>query len=282
MSDAIKGPYYSHTAGYTTAELEDAAESITSYIEDLGPFDGVIGFSQGAALAISYIYQDQIEHYPIGKSKEENPTSAAPPFKFAICFSSTVPISRDPHCYEEILRGLSAVQQKCNVSLASPSSSASSPRHHQDSDSSSADFFPFLLDPRQRTFVECLTRSFKYAKKVGVIERDFEDDFFRIRTMDDNGGDDFLREPSLDLIPRVMYPDLLPQLLKVPTVHITGKQDHPFMIEMSDMARGICDHKLVKVLRHSGGHSIPRKTSEVQQVVVAMEWAIDHSQKSWW
>lgn len=292
MSDAIEGPFYSHTAGYTPAELGDAAESITSYIEDLGPFDGVIGFSQGAAQALSYIHQHQVEQNFLGESQGDNLRGDSPPFKFAVCFSSTVPISRDRRCYEEILHGLSTIGHQRDVWLASPSSSSfssasSSPRHLQESDSESVDFFPFPLDPAQRMFVECLTRSFRYAKEVGVVERNFDDDFFGIRATgdeedDDNSGGGDICGRSTDHIPRVMNPELLPQLVKVPTVHITGKQDHAHMTEMSDMARGICDRKLMRVLRHSGGHSIPRKTSEVQQVVLAIEWAIDQSQKSYW
>lgn len=299
MSDAIPGPYYSHTTGYTTAELEDAADQITSYIEDLGPFDGVIGFSQGAGLAISYLYQHQLDHRPIERWEKDDTTSAAlsppPPFKFAVCFSSTIPISRDPTCYKELLSGLSvsARQQEHSSSRASASSSSSSsPFHHQgsgsdsfsQSDSDSAGRFPFTLDPQQRTFVECLTRSFQSAKKVGVIERDFDDDFFRVRRTPrgDGGGDtdgDGDSDFSVDLIPRVMHPGLLPQRLNVPTVHITGKQDLPFMVEMSNLARGLCDHRLARVLLHSGGHSIPRKTSEVRQVVTAIDWAIEQSQR---
>ncbi|KAA6415669.1 MAG: hypothetical protein FRX48_00387 [Lasallia pustulata] len=287
VSDAIAGPYYSHTTGYTTTELEDAADQITSYIEDLGPFDGVIGFSQGAAQALSYLYQNQIDHHAIEQSGGDYARSVGlstpPPFRFAVCFSSTIPISRDTSCYEEILSGLSMPtgQQNRGGSLTfASSSSPSSPLHPQGSASDSGsqcdsvELFPRFFDPQQNIFVECLTRSFQSGKKVGVIEPDFDDDFFKLRTTPtrdgcgDGDGDGHFRghgDFSLDLIPRVMHPDLLPQRLKVPTVHITGKQDLPFMIEMSNLARGLCDPKLARVLQHSGGHSVPRKTSEIRQ-----------------
>lgn len=301
MSDAIAGPYYSHTTGYTTTELEDAADQITSYIEDLGPFDGVIGFSQGAAQALSYLYQNQIDHHAIEQSGGDYARSVGlstpPPFRFAVCFSSTIPISRDTSCYEEILSGLSMPtgQQNRGGSLTfASSSSPSSPLHPQGSASDSGsqcdsvELFPRFFDPQQNIFVECLTRSFQSGKKVGVIEPDFDDDFFKLRTTPtrdgcgDGDGDGHFRghgDFSLDLIPRVMHPDLLPQRLKVPTVHITGKQDLPFMIEMSNLARGLCDPKLARVLQHSGGHSVPRKTSEIRQVVLAIDWAIAQAQK---
>lgn len=185
----------------------------------------------------------------------------SPPFKFAVCISSSIPISRDPSCHEEILRGISAsvVEQK--------------------------------LNSQQMVFVKCLARSFESAKKVGVIEPSFDVDFFRVRetrtrTRDAGGNDKgdghHVRDDfSPDLIPRVMHADLLPQRLRIPTVHVTGKQDLPIMNEMADLARGICDQKLMRVLQHSGGHSIPRKVSEVRQLVLAMEWAIDQAQKLW-
>lgn len=236
------------------AELGEAADHITSYIEYLGPFDGVIGFSQGAAQAISYMYQLQNRYNQQSVESDAGDTTLnSPPFKFAICISSTIPISGDPSCYKELLRGIS-------ISLIEKK-----------------------LDAQQTIFVNCLTQSFQSGKKVGAIESDLDDDFLKVgkaageqwRHDEDSDRNDFLT----DLIPRVMHPDLLPQRLRIPTVHVTGKQDLPFMNEMADLARRLCDPKLVRIVQHSGGHSIPRKPSEILQVVQALEWAVDRASK---
>lgn len=91
----LEGPFYSHTARYAPSDMGDAIEHLESTIDELGPFDGVLGFSQGAALALSYIYDQQVRGEPL-------------PFKFALCFSSVLAFSPDPACAQSVIRRLCA------------------------------------------------------------------------------------------------------------------------------------------------------------------------------
>ncbi|WYZ42696.1 hypothetical protein EsH8_VI_000395 [Colletotrichum jinshuiense] len=70
-------------------------EHLETTIEELGPFDGVLGFSQGAALALSYIYDQQFHGRLV-------------PFKFALCFSPVLAFSPDEHCSETIIKRVCA------------------------------------------------------------------------------------------------------------------------------------------------------------------------------
>ncbi|KAK2780611.1 hypothetical protein FQN52_002142 [Onygenales sp. PD_12] len=84
----------------------EALDHLDAIVDDLGPFDGVFGFSQGAAIALSYIHRQQ----EMGR---------AAPFKFALCFSSVCPCSSDELYCRQILQRLSAIQwDDANASAA--------------------------------------------------------------------------------------------------------------------------------------------------------------------
>jgi predicted esterase len=82
VSADIHGPFFSHTAGYSAAEMVDAFNHLEETIHELGPFDGVLGFSQGAALTIAYMHRQEELQMMV-------------PFGFAVCLSSVVPCSAD-------------------------------------------------------------------------------------------------------------------------------------------------------------------------------------------
>ncbi|KAL2760691.1 hypothetical protein ACRALDRAFT_1066831 [Sodiomyces alcalophilus JCM 7366] len=94
MGGEYDGPFYSHTTGYTTGEMVEALDHLEAVMEEMGPFDGVVGFSQGAALAISYIYDQKTRH---GQT----------PFKFALFFSSVCAFSPNPDYSKDVIERLS-------------------------------------------------------------------------------------------------------------------------------------------------------------------------------
>ncbi|RPA94338.1 FSH1-domain-containing protein [Choiromyces venosus 120613-1] len=74
----------------TTGEyvgIDETWEFLTSYLDTNGPFDGVIGFSQGAALAAMLV--SLLEQNPEREkdNKPESFTTAHPPLKFGVCYS---------------------------------------------------------------------------------------------------------------------------------------------------------------------------------------------------
>jgi len=65
---------------------------LSAYLDTHGPFDGVVGFSQGAALAA--ILAAVLEK---GRKRPEEFTTSHPPLKFAVCYSGF----RAPEVYKE-------------------------------------------------------------------------------------------------------------------------------------------------------------------------------------
>ncbi|KAI9736148.1 MAG: hypothetical protein M1834_001032 [Cirrosporium novae-zelandiae] len=68
IGDLFEGPYYSFypflykTDGLPRETVAEAHALVQEVIEDEGPFDGIIGFSQGAALAASILIHHAQEH----------------------------------------------------------------------------------------------------------------------------------------------------------------------------------------------------------------------------
>jgi pimeloyl-ACP methyl ester carboxylesterase len=91
------GPYFSHTDGYSPLHITRAVEYLQDVLDEEGPFDGIFGFSQGAALTLSYFYQQQAAGEPIA-------------VKFACFFSAALPCSPDADMGLEVVSKLQALE----------------------------------------------------------------------------------------------------------------------------------------------------------------------------
>jgi len=85
IKEFYPGPYYTYFEVPTKCQVQEALELLEEFIEDEGPFDGVIAFSNGAAVAASYLLQD---------SKRPSPQH---PFKCAVFFVPLCPSILTPY-----------------------------------------------------------------------------------------------------------------------------------------------------------------------------------------
>jgi pimeloyl-ACP methyl ester carboxylesterase len=77
--------------------MAQAIDYLEDLLEDEGPFDGIFGFSQGAALTLSYFYRQQAATNPF-------------PVKFACLFSTAMPCSPDVDMGDAIISKLQALE----------------------------------------------------------------------------------------------------------------------------------------------------------------------------
>ena len=91
-------PYLCFYPSAQPALVEAAQSFIHEIIEEEGPFDGVIGFSQGAALAASLIFEHQ----------KNNPNAIDTLFKFAVFAGASLPFNKDDRA------GLNLWEQACD------------------------------------------------------------------------------------------------------------------------------------------------------------------------
>ncbi|TLD08016.1 hypothetical protein PspLS_12073 [Pyricularia sp. CBS 133598] len=85
------GPFYSFMQGYSPCCIQEAHKRLRDVISEQGPFDGILGFSQGGSIALSYLYQQQCYGFD-------------PELKFAVLLSSVVPFSADPRTHEKAVK----------------------------------------------------------------------------------------------------------------------------------------------------------------------------------
>ncbi|KAI7783991.1 hypothetical protein LA080_011016 [Diaporthe eres] len=225
------GPFYSYVTGYAPDEVSSALDDLDHFIEQNGPFDGVLGFSQGASIAATYILD-----YQLRRPEEQ------PPFNFAVLFSSVGVCSPDKSCNEEIVQSF--------LTNADPQFKKGFPQ---------CDFK--TLDPTERTFAEYLAMCHIAIKTIGIKRPAITLEFFE-------GNDS-------DSVPRLLHPALIKDRISIPTVHVTGKKDLESMVKQSLVVQGLCDEDVARSHRHTGGHAVPSKKSEVKAVASSIEWAAE-------
>ncbi|KAJ5741053.1 hypothetical protein N7493_000925 [Penicillium malachiteum] len=101
IATAFPGPYLCYSLDFNTADMKTAHESLDDAFANHGPFDGVLGFSTGAALLAAYLLEKV--HLDPGKPL---------PVQFAIFASSIPPLSADSTYTELMLGSLSSKDQE--------------------------------------------------------------------------------------------------------------------------------------------------------------------------
>lgn len=89
----------------------------------------------------------------------------------------------------------------------------------------------------------------------------------------------FLDRQPLE-VPCALHPDLYKPRLPFPTLHVCGKNDPPALRRCSLLTESFCLPKWRRSFEHSAVHSLPRSAAEVQDMVSAMRWVIERSQRS--
>ncbi|KAJ5688758.1 hypothetical protein N7462_003150 [Penicillium macrosclerotiorum] len=101
IAAAFPGPYLCYSLDFDTASMVTAHKLIDDAFEKYGPFDGVLGFSTGAALLAAYLLEK-------AALSPETPL----PVQFAIFCSPIPPLSADPIYTEAIFGSLSPDDQE--------------------------------------------------------------------------------------------------------------------------------------------------------------------------
>ncbi|RMZ80446.1 hypothetical protein DV737_g3021, partial [Chaetothyriales sp. CBS 132003] len=237
LSAFTKGTFYCYYDAFDPASVKKAHEMLNEVIEEEGPFDGIVGFSQGGSLAVAYLLQHEIDH-----------PNEPVPFKFAAIFSSIISFTPDKAYCEDILQNLTEEELKALATFPE------------------TDFS--VLSPDARTLFEAMAEALSAGQGGGFLAAHPDKDVF-------------LRGET-SRIPRIIHPDLVKQRIRIPTIHVVGKQDDPLMVRQSELMYKVCDPTASKWLEHSGGHDVPRQVQDAKATVAALEWAISESQQQIW
>ena len=226
--------------------VEASLELIEAFIETDGPFDGILGFSQGGSLTLSYLLEEAIAM----ASKPSKPT-----FKFAILCSTIIAFLPNPNFCDHVVKDLTpndrSLLQTFPLKISDDQYAAlSSPQ------------------PERSTFFRTLGRVLETCLDGGFIDPTTD---LGVEGVKEKGTPE-----SLALLPRVVHPSLLPSQyrIRIPTVHVTGRRDSPLLISMSQLMESVCEPGLFKSFTHDGGHSPPRSLRDVKKLAAALDWAV--------
>jgi hypothetical protein len=276
----VSGPFYRWNTGFLAKEIKVVHDYVQSVIDDEGPFDGVMGFSEGAAIATSLLIQHEIDH-------PKDP----PPFNFAIIFSCGIVVSHDnnfarkeyeyaqakyPHVALKALQNqdVSKVEEEesKNDEAVLKQEEAEEAEEADKPDKKTRDGkirsrLGLLRPSKRAALVAEVFGSLASAARIGA---QFHGKVIELLPPDLSGG--------VDAVPRLFHPQLVSERVKIPTVFVTGRND-PFY-KHCQISKRLFSKDNTRFLEHAGAHDLPRLDREIKSVVSATQLAIAKSQMS--
>jgi hypothetical protein len=244
----MPGPFYCWYKRVEPGPIRLAHELLYEIIEEEGPFDGIIAFSQGSATALSMLMDHEI-----------NNAGARPLFGFAALFSCPIALSPDTKLNREVLR-TATTRDDSEKAQEKKTTDKAAPKHR----------FSLMLPENQlalaKEYCDILDDARDTAKDIGV--KDLSDS--------ESGSDDAEEDESddeLGHIPRLYHPLMVTARVSVPTVHLYDPNE-AYARQFKFVTR-LCDKFLTQEVTHSGGHGIPSDPKEVKACAAAIVKAME-------
>ncbi|KAI9842019.1 MAG: hypothetical protein M1837_007515 [Sclerophora amabilis] len=237
VAEFYPGPYRCWYDTPTTKKVAKAHRRVFAIIRQEGPFDAVMGFSQGASLAASMILHHQIER-----------PSEPPLFRVAIFICSPLPFSSGLH------HGIDA-RTYFGLKATKPLSTCRPTK------------VPEYLIPKDPYFMRgdneaAHKDSSKQSKKspaAASAHRSphlLNDGHVSVSRKTNQQNDEQISGPHWQMF----HPTVDTVRISIPTAHIGGQKD--FWRPHSNDLMKLCDGRLASVFEHDGGHEVPKFASE--------------------
>ncbi|KAK0702402.1 serine hydrolase FSH [Lasiosphaeris hirsuta] len=231
ISDFYAGPYLCWYKSPCAHKVAQAHKRILAFMRSEGPFDVILGFSQGASIAASLLVHHQLD----------NPPSTPPLFRAAIFICSPLPFSR---ClsYGYNTRGYFGLRATIKGVESRP---AKVPDYLIPQDN---EYFDYFLKPEIGHWPE--------SDSSTEEDDDDYDNQDRFCSTVHKG----CRKLGVTLYYQMFHASVDDVQIPIPTAHIYGRSD-PWRPHSVDLI-GLCDIGKVRTYQHDGGHEIPRDESE--------------------
>jgi predicted esterase len=259
------GPFYSYYDDPSHTSIRSACDLIDVVLEEEGPFDGFIGFSQGAAVGVSYVMDRQTN----------NPNEQCP-FQWMLLFSCTIALSPEAGLYDlqfelrDMLRKKTGVDGTITVAGVSHGT-----QHGIDTSSRGSKLVRstnrelYLTDPAAFGALE----DDYYALIEAFVQSAQNEGKERIRSRHQDAFDN----PSTTNALIFYHPGITSERVPVPSIHCVGRNDTPEIREQSKLIRDLCEEGDTTYLEHTSGHDIPRDSITVQAIAKAVRRLIEDS-----
>lgn len=293
LPDFVKGPYYCWYEGLSSPQCQEAHDTITETIKEEGPFDGVIGFSQGASLALSFMLHHELH----------NPGLPCP-FRFALLFCANLVISPDPKFNQDKVVKYSGYY-KASRDGVRPAGEVGEEHNDEDNDEDNDDqhktetgegngthqtvqttpatpatpLAPDASSSKRRAAPKHRALLLLPGRKKALVEElvDLIDEAsHNLSGEADASKHSWPEDPKPEDFPRLMHPLTVKARVPIPTVHVIAQND-PLM-RHTELAVRLCDKKKTKLVYFDGPHRIPTAPSTLNAIARAVEWAMQKGQ----
>ena len=254
ISEVYPSPYLAWHSQYDPEYISEVHDFLASVIEEDGPYDGIIGFSQGASLAASLLL---CHEYTKSRRPDEQ---LGPLFKVAIFFNAVMLFSPSQDVGSDITEAIKLQEKKHMGFLEGkiqlpPSPTVETP----DSSSTTSSSAPIVFhipnwSSTSSTSLSSLssmssaedepTQEIKRARKRSVALESFS----------------LLKAPTVFGFP----PESTSYRIPIPTLHVIGADDE--FAEHSEKLVQLCRSDKAEVMMvKDGGHDLPRTKAALDE-----------------
>jgi hypothetical protein len=254
IAGVFPGPYFVWHEQHTPQSVDSVHRYLESVIDEDGPYDGIIGFSEGAALAASYLLSK--EYRATLGDVDECPENG---IKLAVFFNSIKPYSPS----EEIGRDSTKEFQR---ELRRHSLFLKGQNAERRGSSVSQEQMGALAERRQ-SIISQRRESINEWKQSGMPGR-------KASTSSSHSGvlDEKVQSQVWNSLFSPVFcfdPDSFPCKIQVPTLHIIGAMDQ--FKDYSKELTTLCDPEQMEVAILDIGHDISRSGEGLEITVEAFE-----------
>ncbi|KAL4951481.1 serine hydrolase-domain-containing protein [Aspergillus filifer] len=308
-----KGPCYSFYPDIKTEDKTPIANTdidvilkaqgwLEGVIRDRGPYDMILGFSQGTAVASAglLLYAAQVQAQAQSASKSPSPSAPyqlqtpdenedgeyakremfpPPPFKSAIfiCGGASLPLLE--HIGYTISPLTKARDTASRAALKAMASSESILSHGSNRWTGSGLDFPSISIPN--TYPYSFTNPYPTPLPTpSLVQGQGQNPGPSLGlSLDGTLSSSLPPAPSLTSESDIRREMVGPVKISIPTVHIYGERDPRYVagIQLSEL----CDRAKRKVYNHGGGHEIPRFEAVSGALADLVRWAVRAAEESW-
>ncbi|EXJ92784.1 hypothetical protein A1O3_01336 [Capronia epimyces CBS 606.96] len=267
-------PYLAWHKAYDPAAIQESHHFLQTIIDEDGPYDGVIGFSQGAALAASFLLchehararnqpslhlQDSTSDPKHARSHGSAPN---PPFKVAVFLNSVMLFSPSVDIGDDISEEIRQQERKHLGFLQGDSDPTSLPRL-----SGSGSSLPPSSGSATTTSSMVSTPTTTTSSSSSSVS---------ISSMTATGTHGHLRvgatPDQITTSTSTIFgfrPSSFPHRISIPTLHVIGKHDQ--FAEHSHGLVELCCAEKAEVVISQGGHEPPRTDGELETCAKLLE-----------
>ncbi|KAJ9654234.1 hypothetical protein H2198_006694 [Neophaeococcomyces mojaviensis] len=254
ISEVYPAPYLAWHSRYDPEYVSEVHDFLASVIEEDGPYDGIMGFSQGASLAASLLLCH--EHIRCSRPDEQ----LDPLFKVAIFFNAVMLFSPSREIGSNITEAIKLQEEKHMGFLKGEPQFLPSPEFELlETSSTTSSSAPIVF--KMPNWSSTSSTSLSSLSSISSAEDEPSQEIKRARKRSVA-----LESLSLLKAPTVFGfpPEITSYRIPIPTLHVMGAEDE--FAEHSEKLVQLCRADKAEVMRvRDGGHDLPRTKTALDE-----------------